>query len=189
MRFKFTDYEIKKILKKMVILTDSREQRNEHILKYFDDNKIPYIKVKNDFGDYSCMFPKGCIQGIDRDIYMDRLVSIERKKDIDELAGNLRSENKPRIKAEFAHINKYDIKCHLLLEDHLYYKHLRDGKYKSLWKPASLNGSINGLMSDYNISFEPINKEDSAPRIYNILYYFCNSYFKNNFDINVDIKK
>lgn len=184
MRIKFTETEINKILKKMVILTDSREQKNDHILQWFDENKIPYEKVKNDYGDYSCKFPKGTIPGIDRDIYMDRLISIERKANIDEIANNLRSENKPRIKAELAHINKYDIRCHLLLEDHLFYKHLREGKFRSLWKPKSLNGSIYGLITEYNVNFEAINKEDAGSKIFNILYYFCKNYFKNNFMVD-----
>ena len=40
--FKYTDKEIKILLKSMVILVDSREQENSHITKWFDSKKIPY---------------------------------------------------------------------------------------------------------------------------------------------------
>ena len=47
MHYKFTDTEINKLLKEnFMILYDTREQVNEHILSYFDKKKIPYKKQK-----------------------------------------------------------------------------------------------------------------------------------------------
>lgn len=41
MYYKFTDTEIKKLLKEnFMILYDTREQKNQHVLNYFDEKKL-----------------------------------------------------------------------------------------------------------------------------------------------------
>ena len=39
--FKYTDTEIKNIMKTMTIIVDTREQRNEHIINYLKKKKVP----------------------------------------------------------------------------------------------------------------------------------------------------
>ena len=55
--YKFSTEDIKKLTKSMVILVDSREQKNGHILDYFKKQGIPYQVTKLDYGDYSFMLP------------------------------------------------------------------------------------------------------------------------------------
>lgn len=172
MRYIFSDKEIKQALKNMVILVDSREQRNEHILKWFDDKKIKYKVRKNDYGDYSCYIPGDILPGITKDLYFDTEISIERKANIDELANNLKAENRPRLKSEFAHMKLYDIKCHLFIEDINFDDNIRKGNYRSCYNGKALNGSIEGLLAQYNISFQAVDKQYIAAKIYNKLYYF-----------------
>lgn len=186
MRYKFTETEAKKILKNLVVLVDTREQKNQHILAWFDAKAVKYKKVKNDFGDYSCMLPKGSIKGLDRDIYFDDEISIERKANIDELAGNLKSDNKNRLKSEFAHINKYGIRCHLFVEDLLFEKNIREENYRSQWKGDSLNASIEGVLATYNISFQAVDKKYMGSKIYNKLYYHVRNKLLRGFKITVD---
>ena len=52
--YKFGLEEIKGMLKEMIVLVDSREQKNAHILDYFQRQGIPYEVEKLDYGDYSC---------------------------------------------------------------------------------------------------------------------------------------
>ena len=58
-----------------MIIVDSREKKNSHILKYFIKNDIDYIVQKMDVADYQ-------IEG------KDNLV-IDRKQNLDELSRNL----------------------------------------------------------------------------------------------------
>ena len=49
--YKFGLEEIKGMLKEMIVLVDSREQKNAHILDYFQRQGIPYEVEKLDYGD------------------------------------------------------------------------------------------------------------------------------------------
>lgn len=41
------------LISSMVILVDTREKVNDHILEYFDKKSITYKKKALDYGDYS----------------------------------------------------------------------------------------------------------------------------------------
>lgn len=159
MQYRFTDKEIKEIKKNLTILVDTREQANEHIIKWFEDNKVKYKIMKLEYGDYSACLPIGSFKGQQRDIYFYNDIVIERKASIYELIGNLRnkktnlSEIEPeiakyladtygqgylmkvlkddynRIKQELAMLNKYNIKFFIYVEDHLFDKHIRSDSY------------------------------------------------------------
>lgn len=115
MRIKFTDTELKNVLKNLTILIDTREQENHHVIEFLDKKKIPYKVKKLDFGDYGCMLPVNSFEGQEREIYFDRDIVIERKNGIDELCGNLKDDT--RILKELAHLNKYEIKYYVFLEE------------------------------------------------------------------------
>lgn len=115
MRYKFTDAELKKVMSNLTILIDTREQANEHVIEFLDKKKIAYEVKKLDFGDYACMLPANSFEGQERAIYFDRDIVIERKNGIDEVAGNLKDDT--RILKELAHLNKYDIKYYVFLEE------------------------------------------------------------------------
>ena len=61
-----------------MIIADTREKRNEHILRYFDRHGIDYEIRKLDVGDY--MFEGGTI-------------SVDTKRSVDELASNMLNRN------------------------------------------------------------------------------------------------
>ena len=92
MQYKFKDSEIGRILRNLVVLVDTREQANDHIIQYFKDNKIAYKKQKLDYGDYSCMLPVGTFEGQTRDVFFTNDIVVEPKFCIDELAMNLKDK-------------------------------------------------------------------------------------------------
>lgn len=168
MRYRFTDKEIKELLKNLTILIDTREQKG-HVKSWLDSNKIKSKSQKLDYGDYSCFIPP--VEGITtKPIYFDRDIVIERKKDIDELVNNLK-DNASRIKSEFAHLNKYGTKYYIFLEDYLYDKHLENGNYKSQYKSSTLQSRLISLQCEYNTIIRPISKEYIGKNIYLYLYY------------------
>ena len=91
-QYKYTEKERKEILKSMVILVDTREQENKHILEILDKKKISYKIKKLDYGDYSFYVPENKELGIMRDTYFDNMIAIERKNSLEELSNNLTRE-------------------------------------------------------------------------------------------------
>lgn len=178
-RYKFTDKEMKKILDSMVVVVDTREQNNQHILEFFNRKKIPYKVVKNDFGDYTAMIPKGTITGFTSDIYFDRDIAIERKNSIDEIAGNLK-DDAYRIKKELAHMNMYDIKYFFFVEDKDFHENLRNGNYRSQYDPFTLMQRIKkGIEAEYNTVIVPIDKKCIGSEIYYTLQAYVYALFKH----------
>lgn len=179
MRNTFTDKELKAIKKNLTIVIDTREQRNEHITEFFRRNNINYKIKKLDFGDYSCMLPIGTLEGQTRDIYFDRDFVIERKNSIDELAGNFKDDG-VRIKSELANIKGLGVKVYLYLEDPDYFINLRQGNYRSEYKPVSLYARIKkSLEMRYNIPVIPVGKNVIGSEIYESFQAFVYEKFKH----------
>jgi hypothetical protein len=197
LRYKFTDKEINELLNKMVILVDSREQANDHVIEWFDKCKKKYKVQKLDYGDYSCYLPVGSFEGQTRDIYFNDEIVIERKFCIDELAMNLK-DNKTninditkeiielfgekylakvlktdynRFKQELTTLNKYDTKFFILLEDEKFDENIRKGNYRSLYDSATLYKRLKGIEAEFNTFIRPIGKEFAGSEIYNTLRY------------------
>ena len=63
----------------MVIQVDSREQKYEHVTNYFDSQGIKWVKSKCVVGDYVNL--------------ENPMVVIDRKKDLQEVAGNLTKDH------------------------------------------------------------------------------------------------
>lgn len=85
-----------------MIICDTREQKNEHILKYFDRNNIPYRIEMVKTGDYI----SDCALGI----------SCERKKTLQELAHNLLSRDRGRFYREIRRAHDAGIKLFIVCE-------------------------------------------------------------------------
>ena len=179
MRYKFTDKELKQALNQLTVLVDTREQSNQHILDSFNKLKVPYKVQKLDFGDYSCFIPKGSFEGQARDIYFSNDIAIERKNSIDELANNLK-DDATRIRTELAHINKYNIKCYLFIEDYLFDKHIREGKYRSQYDPKTLYKRLKKqIEARYSTLIRPVHKDYIGSEIYNTLEAFVYEKFRH----------
>jgi ERCC4-type nuclease len=118
-KYSFSDSEIKQLLSSMVILVDTREQQNGHILNYFDSKKISYKEKKLDYGDYSAYLPKNEGLGIQRDIFLSP--AIERKNSVDELAGSVKERIRFEKNIQVTFLMKVQTLNHLLnLQVHPY---------------------------------------------------------------------
>ena len=179
MRYKFTDKEMDKITKSIVILVDTAEQENSHITSFFDKKKIAYRKMKLAYGDYSCMIPKGTIGEFTRDIYFDRDFSIERKAHIDELVGNLK-QDAARLKKELAHLNMYEMKYLVYIEDPNFETNLRMGNYRSEYDPFTLMQRLYKMVeAEYNTAIVPVHKDIMGSKIYYKMQAWVYALFKH----------
>src|SRR5437764_13115639 len=77
LHFRFTDKELKTLLDSLVIIVDTREQKNTHILDYFRKKEITFKFQTMKTGDYSAYIPSNPELGLPRDLYFD--VVVERK--------------------------------------------------------------------------------------------------------------
>ena len=79
-----------------IILTDTRQQKESHILKEFDKEKILHIRTNLPSADYMAI-RYSPIKGM----YLDYKILIDTKKDLEEISGNLcNTQNHERIKRE-----------------------------------------------------------------------------------------
>ena len=188
MNYKFSDTELKKLLKdNFVILVDTKEQSNFHITSFFEDQKIKYKTKSLDVGDYTAMITKRPEMGIYRDLYFP--VTIERKNSIDEIAGNLaeRTETKEvqRLIRELARGKAQNLKMFLLLEDANGLENIRHGRYRSLYKSKSLMGRISSIEDEYLAGTVFTSRENSGYHIARKLYYSVRNFLKaGDFEIS-----
>jgi ERCC4-type nuclease len=170
--YKYTDKEITELLKTIVILTDSREQKNSHILEYFNSKSIAYKENKQDTGDYSVMLTKNEAYGIHRDFYFP--VAVERKNSVDELAQTI----KERDRFENELIRSQTMKFLLMVEDPNGYENLILGKYQSQYEPKALLGSLKSFEARYGFSTVFIPKKVAGNFLYHHFYYQVRNYLK-----------
>lgn len=141
--FKYSDKEIEQTLKDAIVICDTREQKNEHIIKYFDSKKIPYIKEKLEYGDYTL---KVKAQG-GRDYYLSDTLTIERKANLEELSNNLAHERE-RMIAEFSRKRGRM----LLLIENAEYEDIINHNYKSQYQPKSFMATLKTFEDRYSLS-------------------------------------
>lgn len=173
--FKYTDKEVKELLKSMTILVDTREQNWLHITKYFDEKKIPYRVEKLETADYSFLIPANSELGIPRDLYFTDEIKIERKASLEELSGNF-TNDRLRIESEFIR-NKG--KCTLLIEN-AEYSDIIAHNYQTKYEPSSFIGTLHSFSDRYNVPFVFIkDNKCSAQFIYYTFHYHLRNYLMN----------
>ena len=92
MKMYFTEKDYKELLSNIVIIHDTREQENGHILEAFDKKKIAHEERKQETGDYNFYVKANAELGFLRDTYFTDELFIERKNSLDELAQSLLAE-------------------------------------------------------------------------------------------------
>lgn len=156
----------------MILLVDSREKENSHILNYMAVNKIS-VKEKQPlkFGDYS--FIKDNID------YRNQIV-IERKNSLDELSLNLTSGKKDnpinrreRFKNEFKRAKEAGSKIVLLIENATQ-EDILNHNYRSKLHPNAFIGSLNSWYNKGYIDniFFCESKNDTGLAMLKIFHHF-----------------
>lgn len=160
MRRHYTDTEINNRLKELTIIVDTREQQNSHITQYFDENKIGYTNRALKTGDYSAMLG---------DFTLEYDTVIERKANIDEIAGNFTADRR-RFEGEFIRSKAEGQKVFLIIEN-CSWSDIWLHNYRSKLNPKSLLASLLSWQVRYNISVTFCKPSETGQIIYGILYY------------------
>ena len=138
----------------MIILVDTREKVNDHILKYFDRHKIEYRKQKLDAGDYSFE--------LDGASYANR-IAIERKGSLTELASNFTS-GRERFCREFERASGSKCKVYLMVEN-ASWEQINKGDYRSRFSPSAFKGSLNTWCYKFQLQLDFVAKKDAGSYI------------------------
>lgn len=174
MRFKYTESEKSELLKNLLILVDTKEKENKHILAYFDKFNIPYKTKKLDVGDYSFQISKNDITEFNHDIVFDDEIVIERKNSVLELAGNL-SNGRDRFERELIRGSK--IQKILMVEDENGYSNIKSGSYTTYcnYSIKSYISTLYTFEDRYNLKIKFVPKELAGEVIFLTFFY----YFRN----------
>jgi len=166
-QYKYSDIELKQLLKSLTIIVDTREKENEHITGYFKQKKIPYMKQALSYGDYSYMLPMCLEFGIHRDMYFHNDIAIERKSDLEELSGNL-AQHRERFENEFLRAGKCDM---TLLIEQGSYSDILNHKYRTQLSEKAFVASLMAWEHRYNIKTTFVHMIHSGIYIHSKFYY------------------
>jgi ERCC4-type nuclease len=170
--YKYTDKEMKELLRSITVLVDTREQQHQHILDYFDYKKIPYKSIKIEVGDYAISLPANQELGVIRDMYFP--IAIERKNSVDELVQSI----KDRTRFENELIRSQKFRFSLLVEDPNGYENILRGNYRSQYAPNAFLGSLKSFETRYGFSTVFIPKGAAGNYLYLEFYYFVRNFLK-----------
>ena len=162
MRHHYTDGEIRKALSELTVIVDSREQVNFHLISWFDGKGIQHVTRALETGDYSAM--------LDGETFEDE-VAIERKANLDEIAGNL-TTGRERFEREMIRAKANGIKVFLIIENASWHDILLHN-YHSQLKPQSLIASLLSWQVKYNITIMFCRQDETAQLLYATLYYWA----------------
>lgn len=157
-------FSVKHTLATMSVLWDTREQNTQRSRKRMKQIGVPIERVVLPFGDYSakCILPNGEVYSL------ERIVTIERKMDITELA-HCYCQDRGRFTREFQRAKDAGAKVYLLIEngslDAVY-----AGNYRSRVHPASLTASIFAWLSRYDCQILFCNENNTGKVIHDVLY-------------------
>ena len=158
----------------MIILVDTRERVNDHIISSFDKNRICYKKKALEYGDYSFALPQNEALSIPRDMYFNKKICIERKASLEEISGNLTKE-RDRFEKELSLAPKEKV----LLIENANYSDVANGNYNTQYNKKSFLASLHSFWFKYNIPvfFMPDNKY-SALFIKKYFEYYLKNYLR-----------
>ncbi len=134
-------------MKNIVILVDTREKSNTHILDYWDKHKISYEQMALPSGDYSfALNPIGELDILHKQYFHNDII-LERKNSLEELSGCF-AQTRERFNDEWSRC--YAKRKYLLIENGTYYD-LVNGNYKTQYNSKSYLGSLHSFNAKYGL--------------------------------------
>ena len=151
----------------MVVLHTGNEQKNKHILDYFDQKGIKHKSKALKTGDYSFMIETCPELGFMKDTYFADELCIERKNSIGELAGNIKEKDERFFKELNRMIN---IKNSYLLIENNSLDDIIEHRYDSQYNELAFIRRLLGIQKTANLYVNFVKKENMGFIIYEICY-------------------
>lgn len=151
----------------MIILCDTQEKNNDHILKYFDDHNIPHKNRALKTGDYSIMIEACPELGFLVDTYFVDELCIERKNSVNELAGNFaNNDSDDRFMKELNRMT--NIKNVYLVVENDCIDDVMDHNYDSKYNELSFLRTLLTWQKRSNFYLNFVSKENMGKFIYEL---------------------
>ena len=163
-----TPIEVERILDSMVILRDTREQDTARARRRYQAFGLPCRAAVLDYGDYTYNATISDKSIFDESERIHPLCAIERKMNLDELAGCFTRERK-RFEAEMKRCRDNGGRMYLLVENATW-ELLLLGRYRSRFRPNAFVASLTAWMVRYDLQVV-FCKEDTSPRIIREILY------------------
>lgn len=173
-QYKFSVDEIKRMTKSMVILADSREKKNTHILDYFSKQGIVCRTAKLEYGDYSFMIPAAAAG---TDIYFHDSIVVERKASLEELSVNL-AQKRQQFEMEFLRAGNDGCRVYLMVENPGGYSHIIAHRYRTEFAPSAYMASLKTWESRFGCNVQFISPEYAGYYIASTFQYFAREKLK-----------
>jgi len=164
---KIKQCNIEKLIKRLVILVDTREQENSHIVTYFDNKGIKWRNKALDTFDYSCELLKDDELGLFFDITLEREIGIERKNSLTELAGNFTS-GRNAFEEKWQRAKETTKNLYLMIEGGSW-KDIHEGNYRSQLSGKAFYNSLVSWRTKYGFDIDFVKKENSGEHILRLL--------------------
>lgn len=150
-----------------IILTDTRQQKESHIIKEFDRQKILHIRTTLESADYMAV-------RYNNGFYKDYSVLIDTKKDLEEISSNLcNTQNHERIKREIAKAKELGCNDFIFLIANNKIKTLNDLKQwkskRTKVKGVTLVKIMQTMKQRYGIRFIVVPKKDMGKKVVELL--------------------
>lgn len=140
-------------------------------MDWFDKKKIPYKSKALSNGDYSFFIPAAPDLNIERSLFFDKEIMIERKASLEELSGNF-TQHRTRFEEEMA---TYPGKKYLLIENANYEDIVKEN-YNTKFSKKAFLASLHMFNHRYNLQvvFMPNNKMTACYLYGTFTYYLRN---------------
>ena len=187
----YTNKQYKELLSHLVILCQTNEQVNDHILEYFDAHGIKYRQRAISEGDYGFMMDAAPELGFTVDTWFTDEVFIERKNSLQELAQSLYGQKKSRSngRTEYDDAFRRELKRainkkhkYLLVEQSNGLDGILNHDYPNHYSVESFWGTVHRMEIDYNLKIKFISRENMALAIYTICKFVLDSEIKKGSD-------
>lgn len=156
--------ELDAAMNTMKILIDTREKKNSHIAAALEGRKCPFKPHKLNYGDYTCEYDTDT----NKCISFENKVVIERKANLDELAGNI-TKGRDRFEREFLRAKADNAKVYLMIESGSY-EDIKNHCYRSMLPPNAYLNTLFSWQEKYNITITFTTKKFAADYIYGTLF-------------------
>lgn len=197
MHISLTDTQFKKLCNNIVILCQSNEQKNAHILDYFDSVGIRYRQRSIRDGDYSFIVEACPELGIPCDLAFDDDLFIERKNSLQELAQSLYGQKeKKTVVVDGEKISKTDYNDaflrelkrainkpykFLLVEQKGGWSDLFDKRYPNNYSVEAFSSMLTVVEERYGLHVRFVRAEDMGKHIYLICKMILKEYVNYGF--------
>jgi ERCC4-type nuclease len=162
-------------LSDFVLIIDSQEKENRHIIDFLNLNAIQYTVRHLNFGDYSFIYQGQSFQS---------LIAVERKNSLEELSGNLfkwrERFEREHERAKSAYRFYWLIEHGSITDIYTAAYEERVNKHGELVK-ANENafiGKVLSMQSKYNLQIDFVSKELIGRHIMNIFFYYLRNVLK-----------